>query len=391
MKLQVIGAGFSGLSLAYFLKKSGHDVRIVDNNSGGLIQTVQTPYGLVESAANAMISNQAIEAVADDIGVELVPAKRESKKRYIYRKGKMRKWPLSKISSLRLIGYSLPKFIFAKKKIAPKFGETIQAWGQRQLGFEATQYLLAPALTGIYAGDPQELSASLILGRFFRPNSVEPGKLKGSVAPRKGMGEWIEKMTIWLENNGVEFSSAENSADHTFVCLPPPKAAKFLTVKAPKLAAELETIPMLSLVSVTIFHNGANGIQGFGCLFPRGEGFRVLGILANDQIFPDRTKNSRSETWIFGGKQDEKILQLTDNEILGIIKSERNKLFDEDVDFQATHIHRWPKAIPNYNLDLEAKIPRLQTENNYTPFGTYMGDLGLARVLQRAQNLARTI
>ena len=45
----------------------------------------------------------------------------------------------------------------------------------------------------------------------------------------------------------------------------------------------------------------------------------------------------------------------------------------------------------HYNLTLERTLAELGEgrENRYTLFGTYLGDLGLARVLVRAENLAR--
>ena len=55
--IKVVGAGFSGLTTAYFLVKRGFKVQIIEKTSraGGLIETLQTEHGLVEKAANGIL------------------------------------------------------------------------------------------------------------------------------------------------------------------------------------------------------------------------------------------------------------------------------------------------------------------------------------------------
>lgn len=390
--IQVLGAGFSGLSIAYFLKKYGHEVTIVETEkTGGLLQSRQTPHGLVETAANALLANAVVEDMARDIGVELLSTLPSAKKRFIYRNEKMRRWPLSFVSSMRMLCEVLPRFMANRKAFTPLKGESVLAWGQKHIGLEATKYLLLPALSGVYAGDPAKLSASLVFGRFFSGARIPRGKLKGSVAPRGGMGEWTQKCETWLKEHGVSFrTDFQLDCETTIVAIPPPKAASFLATKAPRLARALAKIPMNSLLTATAFFSGSS-IDGFGCLFPREENFRALGVLANDKIFIGRSHNCHSETWILGGALDPAVLTLSEDEIRDVILKDRAKLLGLEEKPLAIHVTRWPQAIPHYSLELEFLLPELQPENSFIPFGTYLGDLGLARVLLRARNLARTL
>lgn len=390
--VQIIGGGFSGLALAYFSVKAGKRVRLVEasDRCGGILRTVETEYGLVETAANALLSNKLVEVVAKDLGLSLVATLPAAKKRFIFRRGRPRRWPLSGVATMRLLADTAPKFFTRRSALAPRPRETIAGWGMRCIGREATEYLLVPALSGIYAGRSEDLSASLILSRFFRKNHVPRGKLKGSVAPLPGMGEWGKAFTEFLRRHDVEFATSALEGMPTIVALPPPRAREFLHGKAPKLEAALAKVEMLPLVSVTCFFPAASpGLEGFGCLFPRTEGFRVLGLLANDCIFPGRVKKARSETWIFGGATDRKILELSDEEIIQLIAKEREKIFGIETVMLHHVISRWPEAVPHYNLGLEQMLSDTPlTENNYTLFGTYLGDLGLARVLAKAAELA---
>jgi oxygen-dependent protoporphyrinogen oxidase len=361
---------------------------------GGMVDTLDTPYGLVERAANAVIASALVEEVAAEIGVELVPALPSARRRFIYREGAARRWPLRSEASLRLLRSFAPRFLLRRATLAPKPGESVADWGQRTLGEEATQYLLAPALNGVYAGDPKQMSATLILGRLFaaeRPR-IPRGKWRGSVAPRTGMREWPARFRAFLEAKGVLFVH-EPAEIPTLVALPPPQAAAFLHDRAPLLAEHLRQIRMLPLASVTAFYP-PGGLVGFGCLFPRPEKFSARGVLFNDCIFPGRVAaGARSENWIFGGAQDWAAAQVSDSVLLERLRQDRARLMGVDTEPFDSHVTRWPKAIPHYDLTLERVIGELRSmqfrEGPYELFGTYLGDLGLGRVLARARETAR--
>lgn len=387
-QIQIIGAGFAGLAAAYSFARRGYSVRVVETGQvGGLLSTQEVEFGLVESAANAFLANDTVMEVSKEIGVELEAPLRGARRRYIWRGG-LRRWPLGFAATLR-VGFFFLRFLLNRRPFAPRPQESVQAWGERCLGPEATEYLLAPGLSGIYAGDPRTLSASLILGRFF--GSAPKGKFRGSRSPLKGMGAWVEGMRAYLEHKGVAFAR-EALPGPTIVALPPPAAARFLETRAPRLARLLSRIPMHSLVSATIFlPEGAVGIEGFGCLFPRREGLRVLGVLSPDRIFPGRVKPGfRAETWIFGGATDPGVVNLSEEELRALITQERAALFGP-AKILACYSRFWPGAIPAYNLELERVLEEIRgmgaREGEYRLFGTYLGELGLGRVLAASLQL----
>jgi protoporphyrinogen/coproporphyrinogen III oxidase len=390
-KIQIIGGGFSGLSLAYFFQKKGFSVRLVEKSDrlGGMISTKKLPQGLAETAANAVLSNLIVEEVAKDIGIELIPTLPSAKKRFIFRDFP-RKWPISLLDSVFLFFYVLPKFLFRRKSMAPFPQETISDWGKRNLGNKITEFLLIPALSGIYAGDPKVLSASLILGRFFRLETLPKGKWQGSVAPKGGMGDWIDGFHQYLVKGETEFAKVPDFLLPTIFAIPPWDIVKNYSEHLPRLNPILNRIEPLPLVTATLFFpSRAKALEGFGCLFPRSQNIRALGLLCNGYIFSGRTKDSVSETWIHGGALDREVLKLSDHQLIESIQMDRFKLFQSPVEPIHWEICRWPKAIPHYNLSLEHALDELKYENfregKFFLFGTYLGDLGLARLLPRAK------
>jgi len=392
----VVGAGFSGLTTAYFLVSRGCKVRIVEksNRAGGLIETLQTEHGLVEKAANGILSSARLEAIAADVGVPLLTTRREGRKRFIYR-GKPRQIPLNVFETLKT-GARLAAHVTSFR---PRPLETISQWARRVLGGAATEYLLAPALGGIYAGDPDRLSASLIFVRaklpdHLRTNKPEKGTLHGTVAPPKGMQQLTDGLREWLESAGVEFvfnsdAIAQQTDDPIAICLSANTAANYLRDVAPELSHALTGIDMLSLVTATAFYRTAAAtLNGFGCLFPRDQGFRARGVLFNNSIFEGRGP-ANSETWIFGGALDPNIGELTDDQFRELIAVEREKFYGQHDEPLALYINRRRHAIPHYTIEVERILTELPAPpENIALVGNYLGRIGLAKLIERAAVVA---
>jgi len=396
MQVKVIGAGFSGLVTAYYLVKEGFQVQVVEKKSrpGGLIQTIDTPQGLVETAANGIRNSARLEAICADIGVPLQATRREARARFIYR-GKPRRFPLSAAEVMKL-GF---RFAASATDLRPRPFETIVAWGRRVIGAGATDFFLAPALSGIYAGDPEKLSASLVFGQAVLPAHLKTTrplrpKLHGTVAPPLGMQQLIDGLRQYLEHAGVQFVFNHGlqlePGEPAIVCTSASAAAECVSKVAPQLSQSLRQIQMMPVVTVTCqYEPAAAKLKGFGCLFPRSEGFRARGVLFNESIFEGRGP-AHSETWIFGGALDPEVGQLSDSDLFELIKAERHKLYGEHQDPIGIHLTSWPEALPHYSVDLERILTQLPAPPpNVALAGNYLGRIGLAKLIERGAFVAK--
>ena len=396
--ITVVGAGFSGLTTAYFLTKNGFKVRLLEKSdrAGGLIRTIRTEHGLVETAANGLLSSARAEAMCADIGVPLIVTLREGRRRVIYR-GRPRQVPLTFGDMLVASGHAAANLA----KFSPRPFESIGNWSRRVLGNGATNYLLSPALGGIYAGDPDQLSASLIFGKARLPDHLDTtkpakGKLHGTVAPPNGMQQLIDGLVDYLRKHGVEFvlnyDDQPEVAPQTIICLSAAAAAKYLEPVAPEVSQALSQIEMLSIATVTCFYPpDAATLRGFGCLFPRDQGFRARGVLFNDYIFEGRGP-AHAESWIFGGALDADVVNLTDEEFAQTIAVERERFYrrrDETLEMRVT---RWPNALPHYTIELERMLTTLPPPPpNIHLVGNYLGRIGLAKILERSAFVAEQV
>lgn len=154
----VLGAGFTGLLYATLSILKGETVHVYEkrNRAGGLIQSVRTPFGLVETAANGILNSYRLEALASELNLELIPANRESKKRYIWIGGVPKRIPISFFGALRVL------YGAVATSAGIRGDESVFQWGKRVFGEEALKNVIEPGLSGIYAGDLRTMSAKLV-------------------------------------------------------------------------------------------------------------------------------------------------------------------------------------------------------------------------------------
>jgi oxygen-dependent protoporphyrinogen oxidase len=396
-RVDVVGAGFSGLVSAFFLSRSGFSVHVHEERAsvGGLIQTLETQQGLVETAANGILNSALVEELFRQLDLPLASTHKASRKRFIFRNGKLKRWPLGPYASIRLLKFVLMAFAL-KSRVRPRPQETVAEWGLRVAGLECSTYLISTFTQGIYAGDPEKLSATLVFGHFFPERRLKQKKLKarGTVSARGGMGELIQRLRSHLEKNGVVFhfnqkyeGAGTQPKNPVVVATSAWQASEIMKNLNSPLAETLRQVDMLPLVSATAFFNQTDvSSKGFGFLFPPIVNRQVLGVLKNDFIFSGRAVNGlHSETWIMGGALNRKIVESSDEEVLRIIMTERQRLFAIDEKPVGYKITRWPNAIPDYSIKLERLLPRLKEfESNTVLIGNYLGNIGLAKILEQA-------
>jgi oxygen-dependent protoporphyrinogen oxidase len=411
----IVGGGFSGLTLAYELVKKNISVSVYEKQRwGGLISTDLRPEMQVESAANGFLNSFAVEDLCKDLGCELQGIQRQGRARFIFRQG-LRRWPLGFKSTVILIFKILSILLFKRKQLKPISGESVEDWSLRILNQEALDYLVSPALSGIYAGDVSELSASLILGKMFERKPATNRELQsmGTVAPKLGMGEFIAKLVSHLLKNHVEMRML--GADETIAVLASDKlvfatepwevenslarvsfAADFPQQEVgnfKRAFGVFRKLKVVPLIRVTVsFASPKFRIPGFGVLFPKKDQFQTLGVLANSQIFANRGEHY-NESWILDGRN----VNLPDAEVLESILSDRERAFGAKDLIFSHKITRWPKAISLYSTTHEKILMDFCEELSKNPCeqifvtGNYLGKLGLAKILEQNQELAQQI
>ena len=384
----VVGAGLSGLAAAWYLAEAGDSVSIsiIDaaERPGGLIQTIATPHGPVETGASAFVRSARVDAIFAALDLTPCSPLPSSRRRYIFRDGRARTWPLSPIetasTAVRFAGAWMARRSRANEN------DTVGTWGRRVLGVAATEWLVGPALHGIYASPPDALSARAIA-------ASRPRGRRQMIAPPEGMGQLIERLHAVLTRRGVTFRfGATMTADdldpsrHTVVATDAASAARLLARHAPGFSAAAARIRRAPVSPVTAFFEPhQNDLHGFGVLFPRAEGIAALGVRFDADIFA-RRGSLRVETWIYpSGAANASALAAA-------MRADRRVLTGIDavpIDAYAT---MWPQAIPIYD---EAVLATVAAQSSLPPWlavaGNYLGKIGVAGLLDIAADAARRV
>ncbi len=386
---RVIGAGLSGLVAAWHLAERGFAVTVTEKAAlpGGLIQTRRTPYGLIETGANAFVWDDVVDRWFCRLGLRPEFPQPESRRRFVLRDGRPRRWPLAPVESLgaaaRLARSALTR------SLASRDGESVAAWGERVVGPAATRWLLEPAMLGVYAAPASELSARVIFG-VRRTGKRRLG------TPADGMGGFITRLHQRLCDRGVRFefnvgAATIDPACPTVVCTNAPAAARLIAPHAPTAAAVLASVRMVPLVTVTAFFEPHPAdLHGFGMLMPADAGMHALGVLWPSDIFAGRGP-ARAETWIVGDRE----VGMTgwdDDRLRAALARDRRLFTGRDTPPLASHITRWAEAIPVY----DGQIVRVAAQQSALPSwlalaGNYLGKIGVAALLQQAELAANRV
>ncbi len=375
---RVVGAGLSGLGVAWRLMTAGVRVEVFEAapTVGGLIGTTRTPWGPAEHAANAFVWNEGTADWFRRLDITPVFALDGSKRRYIFRHGRPQRWPLTPWETMATAARA--GLSAATGRFTTRDKETVAEWGRRTLGDAATRHLLAPALQGIYAAPLDRLAARAVFGHR-RQRRIQ------MVAPADGMGAFVTKCRAALIERGVRFHvgrtvSSLDPGIPTWICTSAPVAARLLAPYAPEAAVRVGRIELAALASVTTFFEPApQDIRGFGVLFPRDEGVRALGVLFNTDIFPGRGV-LRSETWIYGGATRTELPEAVN--LPRLVQEDRGILTGRTQAPVGQHMAYWPDAFPIY----DSAVVAMSTLPQHLPpwlhvAGNYLGRRGVSDLI----------
>ena len=402
----IVGAGISGLLLGYHFKKAGISFKIIEQskNVGGILQTEVTSNGLVEKAANGFIWCPELQAICDDLDLEILSPRVESKARYILKNKKLRKIPLSVFDSFNLAR------AFLKKHRAPF--TTLEDFGHHFFGEKITNQVITPAFAGIYGASLNQLSFPATMKKIAEGFNETPfllGALKrmrsggtdlekkkrgsGTHCFKGGMIELTNKLASFLGEDiefGVDGKTYKNSSENLIITTPAFVAKDFFEDEMNNL---LKKVTYNSMISSTLFFKKSSiekFKQGFGCLIPPNEGLSIIGVLFNSCIFQHRVfkEDLISLTcMIRDDSENKEIIHSSDKDITNLIVNDLNKIFGKVDTPLETKITRWEKGFPLYSPDLYEswfEMDKILKDKypNRNLFCNYTGDISIRAMSQ---------
>jgi oxygen-dependent protoporphyrinogen oxidase len=410
----IIGAGITGLTAAFYLKRQGVPVTVYEAGGrvGGVIQSIRKDGFLAEFGPNTILeTSPKIAQLVRDAGLESrkLATDPQAEARYVVRYGRPIEMPGSPL------GFFATPLFTAKAKLAvlrepfikPRrdgVEESIAQFVVRRFNQEFLDHAIDALVAGIYAGDPHKLSlphafpklkalednyGSMIKGQLFgardRKKSGEVAKdraakfsfdeglqmLPDTLAAQLGDSVKLNTPVTKLGQtaNGWRVTTAQGEAEFGAVIYcgtayrlaelqiegragsPLPAAGAHGVTRPTDTFSEIGYPPVASVVLGFRREDVAHSCQGFGMLIPKIEGFKILGTIFSSSLFPNRAPDGHlTLTSYVGGERYPELALLPPEQLIETTLADLRILLGVRGQPVFTQTAVYPRAIPQYNV-----------------------------------------
>ncbi len=338
LPIAVLGAGITGLSAAWHLRRAGAAVVLFEASDrvGGVIESIREDGWLRETGPNSVLEGP--PELADAIAATGLESRRlyageAAKNRFVVRDGRLQPMPASPGSFLRTRLFSSR----AKLRLATELfrargrrsaEESVAEFTVRRLGREFLDYAIDPFVGGVYAGDPGRLSVRHAFPKLLALEQEHGSLLRGAIAKRNSrggpagrlfsfpdglaelplalareLGAAVRRRTpvlalrrqdgAWavVHERGGETRTERFAA---VICALPGDALARLRIEGVPNAGGLSALLDIEHPPVATVFTGfrredvTHPLDGFGLLAPQVEHRRILGTLFSSSLFPQR-------------------------------------------------------------------------------------------------------
>ncbi len=411
LPVAVLGGGLTGLTAAYRLAATGRSVRLFEASDrvGGAVRSERTDDWLVEAGPNSLQENSAeLTTLLTELGLDDAKcyANPEAKNRYILRAGRPCAAPSSPPGLLTTGLFSTAAKLRVLTEIFTRPRQrdadlSLADFARDHFGREFVDYALNPFVSGVYAGDPETLSARHAFPSLWEAERVHGSIIRAQIAQaraRRARGENRGPPRILSFDEGLErlpralaarlpAGSIELGARVEQIT---PGTAWKLTwrrgevVESGDFAAVLSGLPAAGLACLRIGTGGdrplasleaieyppvsslflgytrtqvEHPLDGFGMLIPQVEKRSLLGVLFSSSLFPRRAPADHvALTIMTGGIRHPELARLPTEELLPLVRMELADLLGVRGDPVFVRRNVWPRAIPQYTLGYERHL-----------------------------------
>lgn len=445
----IIGAGLTGLTMAYYLQRAGKKILVLEkeNRVGGVIRTHHKDGFIFESGPNTgVIGHPEVAELFEELKgkCSLEVANPKAKSRWIWKNSKWNPLPSGPLSAI-----GTPLFSFGDKfrilgepfrKPGENPLESVAEMVKRRMGKSYLDYAVDPFISGIYAGDPAKLITkfalpklyaleqtygSFIRGAMKKKNEPKTERIKKATrevfSAKGGLNNLInalessigkEHFILGLDNivvekneNGYGIKALNNGKDYTI--LSKKVVSTFGGDDLPNVFSFIPKErfdPILNLeyakvVEVTIAFKNWKGIpiNAFGGLVPSAERRNILGVLFPSSFFEGRCPEGGAVLSVFlGGSKRPDIINMVEEDIRKMVFAEIREMLSVDVnEADLVKVFKYQNAIPQYGISSPERLDRISGIEKENPglllAGNIRDGIGMADRIKQATDIANQL
>jgi protoporphyrinogen/coproporphyrinogen III oxidase len=461
-RIAVVGGGIAGLAAAHYCQEQSRTpveltVFEAGRRWGGKIVTRREAGFVVEGGPDTFVSTKpaAIE-LCRRLGLEdrLRGTHPERRATYILRRDRLHEIPggltmmipTDPRPMLRTRLLSWPeKLRLALEPLIPagngRSDESMASFFSRRLGRGAYDALVEPLLSGIYAGDGEQLSLPATFPEIARLETDSGGLVRGALALRRrrasrpavshpqiprslflttegGLGEIVDTLVDVLRAGGthlrlatavegverqgqgyrLQLSGGDSLlVDGLILAAPAFASADLLSALDNDLAAELRSIDYVSTATVSLAYDDpelARRLDGYGYVIPRREGRQALACTWTSTKFPHRAPTGAALVRVFIGRAGQQV-DWSDDNLERLAREELRLTLGLTRPPAHSWVFCWDRAMPQYNVGhlerLEKIDARVRSHRGLALAGNAYRGIGLPDCIRSGELAAERV
>lgn len=417
----IIGGGITGLTAAYYVQKEielhhlPYDLRLLEatDRVGGKIQTHKQDGFTIERGPDSFLARKKPgERLAKALGIEEDLVRNQTGQAYILVEDELHKMPPGSVMGVptevqplwetSLLSYR-GKLRVGLDFVLPRSNrvgdQSLGHFIRRRFGDELVENIIEPLLSGIYAGDIDEMSLLATFPDFFELEQTYQSVIKGLQTTRTNTSRQTGKKSgqFFSFKDGLEtiVHALEQALHPGVVSLNEQvtdiirKDGKYKIHRKDEEIMEADSVivtthhqQLSELFSAYDFfqafsHTPANSVanvalaydksaitkelDGTGFVVSRNSNYRITACTWTHKKWETTTPDGKALLRAYVGKpNDRDIVQMTDKEITEIVLNDIERSMGITATPEFTVVTRWEQAMPQYTIGHKARIQQLR-------------------------------
>ncbi|GHH98538.1 protoporphyrinogen oxidase [Neobacillus kokaensis] len=422
-KVVIIGGGAAGLTAAYYLQKEvleknlSIEIQLIEasHRLGGKMQTVVRDGFTIERGPDSFLARKtSMIRLAREVGMDDKLVHNSTGKSYVLVNERLYSMPGGSIMGIpteirpfiTTNLFSIPgKLRAAADFILPRSksgkDQSLGEFFRRRLGDEVVDNLIEPLLSGIYAGDIDQMSLMATFPQFYEveqqyrsliigmkktksPKPSQPinqNKSQGAFLTFKtGLqsfaeaieakldphmilkGHRVKKISRVFEKYEIYLNNGETIVADSIIAATPHNVTQAMFSDY-AFFDPLKSVPSTSVATVSLaFPEAAikNDINGTGFVVSRRSDYSITACTWTHKKWIHSAPKGKVLLRCYVGRAgDETIVDLSDDQIIKIVLDDLKKTMDITMNPDFTVVSRWKNAMPQYTVGHKTRLANI--------------------------------
>lgn len=459
-KVVIIGGGITGLTSAFYLQKTVQEhslpieIELIEasHRLGGKMQTVVRDGYTIERGPDSFLARKtSMIRLAKEVGMDdkLVP--NSTGKSYVLVNEQLHSMPGGSIMGIPTeirpfitTGlFSIPgKLRAAADFILPRSesgkDQSLGEFFRRRLGDEVVENLIEPLLSGIYAGDIDQLSLMSTFPQFYeveqkyrsliigmkksspsKPKKVDQKEktnggfltfktglqsfaeaIEAKLDPKSILkGHRVEKITKVNQKYEIYLNNGETVKADCIIAATPHKVTQMMFSEY-SFFDPFKTVPSTSVATVALaFPQEAikKDIDGTGFVVSRNSDYSITACTWTHKKWAHSTPKGKVLLRCYVGRAgDETIVDLSDDQIIKIVLDDLKKTMDITMNPEFSIVSRWNNSMPQYTVGHKQRLAAILEQVNTELPGVFLagssyGGVGVPDCIDQGEDAVQSV